>query len=129
MKQFSERRHTRLYRSRSGMISGVCKGIADYLTLKVLWVRIVAVAFLILTGIWPIVGLYLLAALLMKPEPVLPIETEEAQEFYDSYVSSRSPALHRLKGTFDHLDRRIQRMESIVTAREHDWERRLSEGS
>jgi len=36
-------------------------------------------------------------------------------------------ALHRLKRTFDNLDRRIQRIESIVTARDYDWERRLRE--
>jgi phage shock protein C len=36
-------------------------------------------------------------------------------------------ALHRLKRTYDNLDRRIQRMESIVTSREYDWDRRLNE--
>jgi len=111
------------------MIFGVCQGIADYLNLKVLWVRIIAVTILICTGIWPIVVIYLVAALLMKPEPILPLETEEAQEFYNSYTSSRSLALHRLKRTFDNLDRRIQRVESTVTAREYDWDRRLNESS
>ncbi|UCD58864.1 MAG: envelope stress response membrane protein PspC [Candidatus Hydrogenedentota bacterium] len=124
-----EGRRPGLYRSRSGTIFGVCKGIAEYLDLNVFWMRTTAVILLIFTGIWPIAGLYLLAALLMKPEPALPIETEEAQEFYNSYVSSRSMALHRLKRTFDNLDRRIQRMEGIVTAREFDWEQRLNEGS
>jgi phage shock protein C len=111
------------------MIFGVCKGIAEYLNLKVLWVRIIAVTILICTGIWPIVVIYLVAALLMKPEPILPLETEEAQEFYNSYTSSRSLALHRLKRTFDNLDRRIQRVEGAVTAREYDWDRRLNESS
>ena len=59
----------------------------------------------------------------------MPLETEEAQEFYNSYTSSRSLALHRLKRTFDSLDRRVQRIESAVTAREYNWERRLNEGS
>ena len=129
MTYYLENRARRLYRSRSGMIFGVCKGLADYLNLKVGWVRIIAVAILIFTGIWPIVVIYLLAALLLRPEPVIPLETEEAHEFYNSYTSSRSLALHRLKRTFDNLDRRIQRMESTVTAREYDWERRLNESS
>lgn len=118
-----------LYRSRSGMIFGVCKGIAEYLNFSVFWTRVIAVTLLLFTGIWPIVGIYILAALLMKPEPVLPIESEEAQEFYNSYTNSRTLALHRLKRTFDNLERRIQRIESTVTAREYDWERRLNEGS
>jgi phage shock protein C len=118
-----------IYRSRSGIIFGVCKGLADHFDVSVFWTRLVAVALLIFTGFWPIGVLYIVAALLMKPEPVLPLETEEAQEFYNSYVSSSNLALHRLKRTFDNLDRRIQRIESTVTAREYDWDRRLHEGT
>ncbi len=123
------RRRGGIYRSRCGIIFGVCRGLAEHFNVSVFWTRVVAVAILLLTGIWPIVVIYLAAAVLMKPEPVLPIETEEAQEFYNSYVSSRTLALHRLKRTFDNLDRRVQRMESTVTAREYDWERRLNEGA
>jgi phage shock protein C len=89
--------------------------------------RVIAVVLLFISGIWPMVIVYFVAALLMKPEPILPLETEEEQEFYDSYASSRRMALHRLKRTYDNLDRRIQRIESIVTSREYDWDRRLNE--
>ena len=114
-----------LYRSRHGVIFGVCRGIAEYLNFSVFWTRVLAVCAMFFTGILLLVGLYLLAALLMKPEPVLPLETEADAEFYQSFTSSRSMALHRLKRTFDNLDRRIQRVESIVTARDFDWDRRL----
>ena len=127
MTQFFERNYKRLYRSRSGMIFGVCKGLADTLNLSVAWVRIITVVCVIFTGIWPTAGIYLLAALLMKPEPVLPLDTEDAQEFYNSYVSSRTLAVHRLKRTFDNLNRRIQRLESTVTGREYNWEKRLNQ--
>lgn len=119
--------YRKLYRSRHGVIFGVCRGVADYMNVSVFWLRVVTVAVLLFTGIWPVLGLYVLAALLMKPEPILPLHSEEDQEFYDSYTHSRSMALHRLKRTFDGLDRRIQRMESIVTARDYDWDRRLRE--
>ena len=122
-------RRSGIYRSRTGMIFGVCKGIAEHFNISVFWTRVVTVVAFLLSGIWPVGVLYILAALLMKPEPVLPIESEEAQEFYNSYVSSSNLALHRLKRTFDNLDRRIQRMESTVTAREYDWDRRLNEGA
>jgi phage shock protein C len=36
-------------------------------------------------------------------------------------------ALHRLKKTYDNLDRRIRRMEDIVTAKDYDWDYRLRE--
>ena len=127
MTRFTETGRRGLYRSRSGIILGVCKGVAEYLDVSVFWTRAIAVGLLIFTVVWPIVLLYILAALLMKPEPVLPLETESDREFYNSYTSSRTMALHRLKRTFDSLDRRLRRMENIVTAREYDWERRLSE--
>ncbi|MEW5726015.1 MAG: PspC domain-containing protein, partial [Thermodesulfobacteriota bacterium] len=98
-----------LYRSRSGVILGVCKGLAEYFDLSVFWTRVVAVGFLIFTGLWPVVGLYLLAALLMKPEPVVKFRDERDHEFYNSYATSRKMAIHRLKRTFDHLDRRLRR--------------------
>ena len=126
MTQGVDRQQTGLYRSRSGKILGVCKGLAEYFDFPVFWMRIIALALLVFSGIWPMVILYFVAALLMKPEPVLPLETEGEQEFYNSYATSRSMALHRLKRTYDNLDRRIRRMEDIVTAREYDWERRLN---
>ena len=122
------RRDSGLYRSRQGLICGVCRGLADYLGFSIFWTRAIAVALLIFTGFWPLVGLYVLAALVMKPKPALPIETDEEQEFYNSYVSSRSMALQRLRRIFDRLDRRLQRMEDKVTAREYDWDRRLNDG-
>ena len=122
-----ERENKTLYRSRDGMILGVCKGVGEHLDFSVFWIRVIAVGALIFSGLWPMVGLYFLAALLMKPEPVLPLETDEDAEFYHSYATSRSMALRRLKRTFNNLDRRIRRMESIVTAREYDWEKRFNE--
>ncbi|MBU2498748.1 MAG: envelope stress response membrane protein PspC [Proteobacteria bacterium] len=115
-----------LHRSRHGLVFGVCKGIAQYFNFSVFWTRAVAVILLLLTGFWPITGLYFIAALLMKPEPVVPIQSTEEEEFYDSYLHSRKRAVDRLRRRFDHLDRRIRRMEHTVTSREFDWEKRLN---
>jgi len=114
-----------LYRARDGWLFGVCKGIAEYLDISVGWTRLITFVIFLFTGFWPIVGLYLLAVVLMKPEPVLPLESVDDREFYHSYVSSRPRALHRVKQAFDRLERRIRRMEDIVTARDYDWESRL----
>jgi phage shock protein C len=125
MTQRVERQQTGLYRSRTGLIVGVCKGVAQYFDFSVFWMRAIAVVLLIVSGIWPMLLVYIVAALLLKPEPVLPLETEEEQDFYNSYTTSCSTALRRLKRIYDHLDRRIQRLESTVTTREYDWERRF----
>jgi len=115
-----------IYRSRSGAIFGVCRGLAEHFNFSVIWARIIAIVFLLLTGFWPAIGIYLIAALLMKPAPVIPIKTEAEQEFYDSYANSRHLAVRRIKRRYENLERRIRRMEHIVTTREFDWEEKLS---
>ena len=115
-----------LYRSRNGMILGVFKGLADHFDFSVGWLRTIGMIVLILTGFWPIVVLYLLSALLMKPEPVIPLQSLDDKEFYDSYAQSRRGAVYRMKRQFDNLNRRIQRMEDVVTDKEFEWEQKLN---
>ena len=117
------------YRSRSGILLGVCKGLAEHFDFSVFWTRFIFVGFLLFTGIWPIAGLYIIAALLMKPEPVVKFNSVDDQEFYSSFTASRPMALHRLKKTYDNLDRRLRQMEDIVTDREFDWDRRFNQGA
>ena len=115
-----------LYRSRNGAILGVCRGISEYFDCSLFWVRAIAVILLLFTGFWPTLILYFIAALLMKPEPVIPIHTDEEQEFYNSYVSSRKLATDRIKRRYANLERRLQRLEHAVTSPEFDWEQRLN---
>lgn len=114
------------YRSRNGIVLGVCRGIAEYFDFSVFWTRVIVVALFFFSGFWPVMVLYFIAALLMKLEPVIPIQTDDQQEFYDSYIHSRKGAVDRLKRRYDNLERRIQRMEHTVTTREFDWDRRLN---
>ena len=113
------------YRSRNGVFLGVCKGTADFFAFPVVWVRALVFTAFIFSGFFPIVFLYFIAALVMKPEPVIPFHSEDDQEFYNSYVYSRESAIHRLKSKFNNIERRIQRMEHIVTKREFDWDQKL----
>jgi len=115
----------RLYRSRSGMILGVCKGLAQHFDVSLLWIRVIVVLMMFFTGFWPVVGLYLLAGFLLKPEPVLPLHNEEESDFYQAYSRSRNEGLSRIKSKFDRLDKRIRRLEDVVTSREFDWDNRF----
>lgn len=128
MNRYSRLYRNGIYRSRSGIILGVCKGLAEHFDFSVFWTRMIAIIFLIVAGFLPAIGLYLLAALLMKPEPVIPIKNSQEKEFYDSYTYSRQGAVQRLKRRYENLQRRIQRMEHIVTSAEYDWENRLNKG-
>jgi phage shock protein C len=126
MRRFEKILRGGLYRSRNGIILGVCRGIAEYFDFSVFWTRAIVVIILFFSGFWPIMALYFIAALLMKPEPVIPIESDDQQEFYDSYIHSRKGTIDRLKRRYENLERRIQRMEHTVTGKEFDWERRLN---
>jgi phage shock protein C len=56
-------------------------------------------------------------------------ESDEEKEFYNSYITARKMSMSRLKRKYDSLENRIRRMESIITAREYDWDRRLESGA
>jgi phage shock protein C len=114
-----------LYRSRHGVIMGVCKGIADYFDFSVFWTRAITLLLFLVTGFWPMGVIYFVAALMMKPEPTLPLYANGEKDFYDSYVHSRRAAVERLMRRYENLNRRIQRMEHVVTSKEYDWDHRL----
>lgn len=117
-----------LYRSRNGIIFGVCRGIADYADISVIWIRIGAIGGLIFTGFWPIFLLYLVAAIFLRPAPIMEFTNDADWDFYQSYVANRKIALGRLRERCAALSRRTQRMEDIVTNKEYDWERRFHSG-
>lgn len=115
-----------IYRSRDGIFLGVCQGIAEHFDFTVFWVRMAMVIAFILTGFWPVIGIYLVAAFFMKPKPVRPIKSDEEHEFYDSYVHSPRNAAQRLRNKFANLEKRIRRMEDKVTGKEYEWERKFN---
>jgi phage shock protein C len=114
-----------LYRSRHGVILGVCRGIADYFDFSVFWIRAIAVVLLIFTGFWPVVGVYVLAALLMKSDPAEAVRTASRPSSGGRQRFTGSRAAERLSRKWNHLEKRIRRMEDKVTSREFDWNSRF----
>ena len=113
------------YRSRQGLVLGVCRGLAEHLDFPVFWLRVLAVLAIVFTGLWPGLALYFGAGLFMRLEPVVPVSTPGEREFYDAYAASRAGALARIRDKFERLERRIRRMEDVVTSRDYAWEERL----
>lgn len=114
------------YRARDGKIMGIFKGLARRYDVSVFWLRLVGVFLLFVTGFWPMVILYVIAGFVLKPEPAMVPTSDDEEEFYSSYTTSRAGAIARLKRKFDALDKRIRRMEDHVTSREYDWDQRLN---
>ncbi len=111
------------------MIFGVCLGLADYADISVFWIRVAAVIGGLLTGFWPLVLIYIVAAIFLRPAPVIEFSDDEDWNFYQTYVADRKMALYRLKQRCEALSKRTHRMENIVTNKEYDWERRFQSGS
>ncbi len=110
-----------IYRSRNGIFMGVCRGVAEHFNFSVFWMRALVFISFLFTGFWPVGIIYLVIGLILKPAPVMPLENDTDQEFYQSYTASRSSAIQRIKRKFENIDRRIQRMEDTVTSRDFKY--------
>ena len=114
-----------LYRSRDGIILGVCRGVADFFNFSAFWIRAILIVVFIFTGFWPVIGIYILAAILMKSEPGLSGEKEAKRKYHCRYNRARRETSERIKRKWRHLEKRIRRMEDKVTSREFDWNNRF----
>jgi phage shock protein C len=115
-------RTAKLYRSRKGMIFGVCQGIADWSGLTAGYVRLALVVLTILTGFFPFGLLYLLAAFFLPVEP-----SYNERERRSWYRSSVRKGFYDLRQEFDDLASRFNRAEKHEYSRERDWDNRFKE--
>jgi len=109
------------------MLLGVCRGLARYFDFPVFWMRTLTVLVVLFTGLWPGVALYFAAGLFMKLEPVVEPSSSSEREFYNTWASSRSGGLGRIREKFERLERRLRRMEDVVTSKDYSWEKRMNQ--
>lgn len=109
------RRRPRIYKStRDRVFAGVCGGIAEHFNVEPWGVRLL---FIILTlmGMAFVPPVYVIMAWVLKTAPDEHFTSYEQEEFWNTFQSSRSDALRKVHRSFEMLDKRLQRMESIVT--------------
>ena len=107
---------TPIYRSRDeSVFFGVCGGIGEHFEMPPWGVRAV---FILLTFVgFPFtIIFYFVLAMIMKLEPARHYENYEEEDFWNTYRHSRVEALRKIDRTFEKLDKRLQRMETIVTS-------------
>ncbi len=111
------RRRPRIYRSKKDVVvAGVCAGIGEHFDVSANGVRLTFVLVTILGGFPWVPIAYCIACATMKPAPQEEFTDYKQEEFWNVYTSSRSEALVKVKRSFDAMDKRLQRMESIVTS-------------
>ena len=99
------------------MILGVCQGLAGRLGLPAWVVRAFSLLLLLTLG-WPVLVGYLILGLVLPPEP-------EAGRTVVDDGARLAAAARGVRDRARDLEARITRMESRVTSKEFDFDRRL----
>lgn len=122
MNMHAQNYRRRLYRSRHNrLVMGVCGGLAEHIDMNATALRVLAFFAILLTLPWGLL-VYFIVGLVLKPEPEVNFGSYEEEELWHQQIDAPEVAMERVKRRFEQLDRRLQRMESIVTSRNFDLE-------
>jgi phage shock protein C len=115
----------RLYRDPgNGLIAGVCAGIADYLGIERIVIRLAFVLALVFFIVPAALAYILLAIALPKRPPALYRSDEEAA-FWRGVATAPDDTLAGLRRRFGDLEGRIREMERQVTSGDADLRRKF----
>ena len=107
-----------------GIIAGVCAGIAGYLGVEPIVVRLVAVLGLVFF-FPPTIVAYVILALVLRPKPPTLYASPDEEAFWRGVGTAPADTLHSLKRKFADLEARLGQMESQVASGDFDLHRRF----
>jgi phage shock protein C len=120
----SNTRH-RLWRDTDrGIIAGVCAGIAGYIGVEPIVVRLAAVLGLVFF-FPPTIVAYVVLALVLRPKPPALYASADEEAFWRGVGTAPADTVHSLKRKFADLEARLGQMESQVTSGDFDLHRRF----
>jgi phage shock protein C len=115
----------RLYRDpEHGILAGVCAGIADYLGIERIVIRLAFVLALVLF-IVPAAFAYILLAIALPKRPPSLYASEEEAAFWRGVATAPDDTLAGLRGRFGDLEARLRAMERQVTSGDFDLHRKF----
>jgi len=117
---FSSPNPQRLYRSRSDKVwLGLCGGVAARFGWEPLLVRLAFVFGLFMTGFFPLIFFYIIAAMLTPKAPYgRPDLRPDEDQFWRNVSDRPRMTASGLKYTFMDLEQRLQNIERSVTSEE-----------
>jgi phage shock protein C len=115
----------RLWRDRErGILAGVCAGIADYIGIEPIVVRIIAVLGLIFFFPVTVVS-YVILALALPPKPPSLYDSREEEAFWRSVNTAPTDTFQSLKHKFRDLEDRLAHMEAQVASGDFELHRKF----
>jgi len=114
-----------LYRDpEHGIVAGVCAGIADYLGIERIVIRLAFVLALVLF-IVPAGLAYIFLAIALPKRPVALYRSDEEAAFWRGVATAPDDTLAGLRRRFGDLEARLRAMERQVTSGELDLRRKF----
>ena len=107
-----------------GIIAGVCAGIAGYIGVEPIVVRLVAVLGLVFF-FPPTIVAYVILALVLRPKPPALYASPDEEAFWRGVGTAPADTLHSLKRKFADLEARLGQMESQVVSGDFELHRRF----
>ena len=118
-------RAQRFYRDpKNGKLMGVCAGIADYFGWNVTLVRVLAIVALLWLNIVTVI-IYVALGMLLPVKPERPYDWDADDAYWRSVRRSANATFRDVRQRFRELDLRLQRMETYVTSRHYDLDRKF----
>jgi phage shock protein C len=118
-------RLARLYRDPdNGIVAGVCAGIAEYVGLRPVQLRLLAILGLVFFFVPTIIG-YMALALLLKSKPPDLYQADDEAEFWRQARTAPKEALFTLSERFRAFETRLGRLESLVASEEYELRRKF----
>lgn len=116
---------TRLYKDpHRGKIMGVCAGIAEYLDIKVGFVRIIGVLGIFAFGPLVVIG-YLIMGFALDAKPADLYEDEREEEFWKQTRRSPDYTTAEMRRRFRDIERRASDLEAYMTSKRFRLDREL----
>jgi phage shock protein C len=107
-----------------GIVAGVCAGIADYLGIEPIIVRLAAVVGLVVFFVPTIIG-YVILAVALRPKPPALFESRDEEAFWRGVSTAPADTFQSLRHKFRDLEDRLRQMETQVTSNDFELHRKF----
>lgn len=114
------------YRDMSrGRLAGVCAGLAQRFQLPAFGIRAMVVMAAFMTGFFPIIIAYAIAAFFMEDVSLLELKLKDQMRAEAEPPRDRIMTSKELVAKFEKMDESLQKMESFVISPQFEWTRKF----